>query len=324
MLLFKSIRTIGLFFTLQLLLLNPMLASAFEPSSLGQTTTATALEKEDSFQLHFDQATFHLGKQNFSTSIEECKLALQYQPEDALIRAIWCLDLYEIAEQLNVRDPEQRKTKIEMYEQMVKISEAGIKYAPDKGECYFFRGLAHARLCTTAGILYNLFMAKGIEKDWLKAISYHSDYATPTGEKLLASGHVALASYYRLCPSFFLLTLIFGISGDMDKSVAHGKIAFDLDPRIEVTKEYGISLITRGLERKNEEDIIAGKKLLETIPTLLKSLKTDAIDIEHSKLLLKNIKLCPGYSRDQQQEISDKALEEELKKKKQLQQQATK
>ncbi|MCK5242221.1 hypothetical protein KAR34_07205 [bacterium] len=293
-----------------MLVLAPMAAEAI-------STAEESAHSPDLYQQHFDQAVFHLGEHNFEASIEECKLALQYQPEAYLIRAIWCLDLFEIAEQLNVRDSKQRKLKIAMYEKMVKIAEAGIKYAPDKGECYFFRGLAHARLCTTAGILYNLFMAKGIEKDWLHAIACNSNYITPTGENLLASGHIALASYYRLCPSFFLLTWIFGISGDLDKSVEYGKIAYDLDPRIEVIKEYGISLITRGLANKKEEDINTGKTLLAKIPTLPLQLKTDPIDIEHSKLLLENIKLCPGYSRDQQQEISAKALQKELRKKKQ-------
>ena len=159
-------------------------------------------------------------------------------------------------------------------------------------------------------------MAKGIEQDWLKAIRCKSEYVTPTGENLQASTGIALGSYYRLCPRFFLLQLLFGISGDLDKSVGYCQRAFQEDPRIEVTKEYGISLITRGLDSHSEADIEKGKALLKSVPALPLRLRTDSVDVEHSKMLLENIPLCPDYSRDQQQEISEKAfLENEQRKK---------
>ncbi len=258
------------------------------------------------YQQHFKLADELMGNYNFEESIKECEAALQYHPGDYLVHAIMCLDYYEIAEKMDVH--KQHAQKVKIYEKMAKIAEEGIKNAPDHGECYFFRGLAHARLSTTNGVIYSLFMAKGIEEDWLKAYRTRSDYVTPNGENLQASTAIALGSYYRLCPSFFLTQLLFGISGNLDKSVDYCRQAYDMDPRIEVTKEYGVSLITRGLDRHNEEDIEQGKVLLAKVKTLPLRLHTDPVDIEHSQLLLNNIQLCPNYSRDQQQEISEKAF----------------
>jgi len=94
---------------------------------------------------------------------------------------------------------------------MEKTADEGIKLAPTHGECYFMRGLAKARRGTTKGVLSSLFSARSIEKDWLKASELKSTYKTPTGEDLVASCYLSLGVYYRLCPSFFLLKLIFGI-----------------------------------------------------------------------------------------------------------------
>ena len=81
--------------------------------------------------------------------------------------------------------------------------------------------------------------------------------------------------------------------------------AFQLDPtRIEIVKEYGISLITRGLKKKDDNDIEKGRELLNMVFSLPYRLKSDPVDVAHSKMLLNDISLCPGYSRDQQQDVS--------------------
>ena len=92
---------------------------------------------------------------------------------------------------------------------------------------------------------------------------------------------------------------------DINKSIDYCRKAYEIDPtRIDIVKEYGISLITRGLWKKNSQDIEKGKQFLRKIPALPRRFKTDSIDIEHSKLMLADISLCPGYSRDQQQDIN--------------------
>ena len=239
-------------------------------------------------------------------------MALKYRPNDFLVRAMMCLDYYEIAERLDAKKSGDKDKKIEIYKTMIQIAEKGIAYAPDKGECYFMRGLANARMATTKGVLSQLFTAKQIETDWLVAVNRKSDYVTPNGENLQASSCLALGVYYRLCPRFFLLKWIFGISGDQDKAIVYCKKAYSLDStRIEIVKEYGVSLITRGLDSKNEHEIEQGKELLKKVSSLPLRLQTDKIDIEHSKMLLENIRLCPGYSRDEEQDVSAETFAKE-------------
>jgi tetratricopeptide (TPR) repeat protein len=278
----------------------------------AQTPALTETPKHsqnEEYASYFKEADRHLGKFEFEASLKSCESALKSKPDDFLIRAMMCLDYYEIAERLDVHKAVEKEKKIELYTKMASLAEEGIRLAPDKGECYFMRGLARARMSTTKGVLSELLTAKQIETDWLVAVNRKSDYTTPNGENLQASCCVALGVYYRLCPSFFLLKWLFGINGDLDKSVDYCRKAYELDPtRIEIVKEYGVALITRGLEKDNPKDIESGMEYLRKVPSLPFRLQTDSIDVVHSTMLLKNIKLCPGYSRDEEQDVSEESF----------------
>jgi len=271
--------------------------------------TAGLSAEELQYRQYFKLVDCCYGKYQFEDSIKNCEEALKIKKDSYILKAAICLNLYEIGEDLNVKVGAEREKKLATYKKLISVAEEGIKLNPDKGECYFMRGLGYARLSTTEGVISSLFNAKRTELDWLEAIKHDSDYITPSGEDLQASSYLALGVYYRICPSFFLISLIFGISGDLDKSVEYCDKAYQMDPtRIEIVKEYGISLITRGLDRNKPEDIEKGKVFLKKVETLPLRMKTDAVDKEHSKMLLNDINLCPGYSRDQQQEISEQAF----------------
>lgn len=253
------------------------------------------------------KADRHLGLFRFQEAIMDCEAALRYEKNDYLARAIMCLAYYEIAEQLDVQKPDDRKRKTALYEKMEKAAEEGIRSAPGRGECYFMRGLARARLSTTRGLIYSLFMAKSVEQDWLRSLSSESEYSTPSGENLRNASYLALAVFYRLCPSSPMFKLLFGTRGDIDKSVEYGKKACELDPaHIASRKEYGVSLITRGVKNDRPEDVEKGKEMLRMVAALPLRLNTDRIDKVHAVRLLNNPSLCPGYSRDQQQEAPGK------------------
>jgi tetratricopeptide (TPR) repeat protein len=297
------------------ILLSPHICSPQTRQSFEKwfSTFPVNNENDRRYKEYFSKADFSMGKYRFEESIVYCDSALRYNPKDYLARAMKCLNYYELGEPLNPKISAERKKKLAMCDVMAQIADTGIRDWPAKGECYFMRGLANARIATTKGIVSSLFMAKSIENDWLEAVKHHSDYVTANGENLVASCYIALGSYYRLCPTFFLLKIIFGISGDINKSVDCCQKAFDLDPtRIEIAKEYGISLVTRGLKNDDPAEIENGKKYLRLVLTLPLRLRTDAIDKNHSKMLLDDINLCPEYSRDQQQDNSDESVRKKV------------
>jgi len=276
----------------------------------GTLSLLCILFSQNSYETWFKKAEEYLVAHKFKMSIEACDRALSFKPNDPIARALKCLNYYEIGEQLDVDT--QYDEKLEIYTKMIVVAEEGIKVAPNSGECYFFRGLGYARLSTTKGIFSVLSHLSDVRDDWLFASETESIYVTPTGEDLKASAYIALGVYYRLTPSFFLLKWIYGIDGDLDLSVAYCKKAYERDPtRIEIVKEYGVSLITRGLHNDDHDEIEEGKTLLAKIEHLPLRLQTDKIDKVHAKMLLADVSLCPGYSRDQQQDISEEAYAKE-------------
>jgi hypothetical protein len=56
-----------------------------------------------------------------------------------------------------------------------------------------------------------------------------------------------------------------------------------------------------------------GKEYLKKVTTLPLRLDTDTVDIAHSKMLLNDISLCPGYSRDEEQDISEGSFDKKNK-----------
>jgi hypothetical protein len=291
-----------------------LLAARNSAAQSHLTTPSNDLSNEDPYKVYFHKADEDIGKFQFEDEIRNCELALKYKPSDYVVRAMRCLGYYEIAEKLDIHKSADKQRRINLYNTMLKTAEEGIRCAPEKGECYFMRGLANARIATTRGVLSQLFTAKGIEKDWLVAVNRPSDYTTPNGENLQASSCIALGVYYRLCPSFFLLKRMFGISGDLDKSVFYCKKAYELDStRIEIVKEYGVALITRGLDMDSNDDIEAGKGFLRKVSALPWRLDTDSVDVVRSKILLNDISLCPGYSRDEEQDISKESFDKQNK-----------
>ena len=135
---------------------------------------ASNASAEENYLACFHRADDEMGKFQFNESIKSCEEALKYKPDDFLVRAMECLDYYEIAEKLDVKKSDEKQWKIDIYNKMIDIANEGIKRAPDKGECYFMRGLANARISTTKGILSQLFTAKEIEEDWLIAVNRKS------------------------------------------------------------------------------------------------------------------------------------------------------
>jgi tetratricopeptide (TPR) repeat protein len=270
---------------------------------------STGGSNEEQYNMYYKEAVEHLRKFEFEESGKSCEAALRYKPNDFLVRAMMCLGYYEIAERLDIHKSEEKEKKIELYEKMITVAEEGIRCAPERGEGYFMRGLANARISTTKGVLSQLFSAKQIERDWLTALDCKSDYVTPNGESLKASCCLGLGVYYRLCPTFFLLKWLFGVKGDLDKSVNYCRRAYELDStRIDIVKEYGVALISRGLDTDNKKDIEDGKELLRKVATMPMRPQIDSIDVVHSKILLEDISLCPGYSRDEQQDVSKEAF----------------
>ena len=85
--------------------------------------------------------------------------------------------------------------------------------------CRFFYGAAVGKIATIDGIISSVSKGKTVINSWIEVYNSDQDYVFDDGSSLQGLVRYAMGIYYRVVPDFFLLRWIFGISGDIDKSV---------------------------------------------------------------------------------------------------------
>lgn len=195
-------------------------------------------------------------------------------------------------------DPDDKKGRLKYLAEAERYARMGLKADPDSGESWFFLTAALGRTATTKGILNALKATGDLERGFLAAAARKPKYNF-AGFATAGDTQCGLGIYYRLVPDWWIVKVLTGTRGDIDKAISHLRESIRYQPyRIEYNKELGISLLCRAHRQDSAADLKEGidvlKKTLE-MPTLL---GTDDIDKRHIEELLKNPKRACGYSRD--------------------------
>lgn len=220
--------------------------------------------------------------------------------------------MYEIGEALDENDTSI--DRMAWYQTMVDTVDAGLAQFPGDLHLKFARGVAMGRLGTTRGVLSSLFMAKDIERDWLDVAEQHTwDYSSLGGSELLpCDAYHALGIYYRLVPDYWIVQMIAGTRGDLDKSLAWHQKAVACKPReIQNYKELGATQLCIGEKRKDPAMTQAGIASLNKARSLHPNNERARIDIRHSAAMIADPSLGCGYSRDGQEDLDEKKLEKQ-------------
>lgn len=183
-----------------------------------------------------------------------------------------------------------------------------LKADPDNGNCYFWVGVGIGRQGTVRGILSQIRHAKEVHDLWQKALRLAKPYRSRDGTaNIPGDDHLALAIFYRLIPDWWIAQLLLGVRGNIDTSVDHLRSAVALEPqRMEYVKELGVSLLCRWTKKKDPHDLEEGKAYLEKTQILPLFKGYDKVDREHARLILTHPEMACGYSRDGQQEYTEK------------------
>ncbi len=221
-------------------------------------------------------------------------------------------NLYDIAEAM---PREAKDERMENYKKMQQLSRKCADLAPKMAECYLFLATGKGRESTQKGILNTLGQMEEIENLYKKVIELKPEYRTAHGESnTLGDAYYALGIFYRLAPDSTLLKLIYGTKGDEKKSIEMLRKAVGLEPeRIEYAKELGISLICYGMNTNNQEAIDEGIMWLKKIQDMTEYKPTDSIDKKHARMILADPDMACGYSRDEQQDVSEESLKKKVK-----------
>lgn len=276
----------------------PAPAQAWE--SIGKPTPATP---------HYDLEVLYAESQ-FKEGEALTRKRIAQTPNDAELYWHLVRFMFENAEGIERTDTSVDKQAI--YEEMIVWSDKGLALDPGHPHILFARGIARGRLGTTRGVLSSLFMAKDIEDDWTATLNSGYRYeALNRSEVLPCDAHNTLGIFYRLVPEWWIVQVIGGTRGDLDKSVAHLKSADKCSPnRIGIIKELGVAQICRGQKRKDANDEAAGFADLKRALKLPATTPTDKIDQDHIRKVLADPSMACEYSRDGQADLDRAKLDE--------------
>jgi tetratricopeptide (TPR) repeat protein len=225
-------------------------------------------------------------------------------------------NIYDRVESMPRDKRPTKQESIDLYNKIISLAEKCISLSPNDGLCYHWKGVGLGRRGSTKGVLNSLGDLRELDSTYEKAESLHPTYHSENG---MGDGmgdiYTARGQIYRVVPDWFILRTLFGVRGDMAKSVEYQRKAVKQVPqRIEYNKELGVSLICYGQKNKDQKAVDEGRDYLKKLANLPVLKNSDKVDKEHAVQLLKNPDLACGYSRDAQQSQSKEEFEKSQKK----------
>ena len=258
---------------------------------------------------HFDLELMYYEKK-FSEGAKEAEKRLQSTPDDPVLHWMRVRFLYEVGERFSAEA--SRSTRIAHYKEMVATADQGVKISPKDPHLRFARGVAMGRLGTTRGVLSSLFMAKDVERDWLAVAENPTwKYASLGGNEVLpCDAFHALGIFYRLVPDWWIVQVLAGTRGSLEKSLSFNQKAVQCRPRkIQNWKELAATQFCLATKNDDSEMMSAGLKSVERGLAIRAKTELGRIDHRHLRDLQADPSLGCGYSRDGQQDLDEKKLD---------------
>lgn len=257
---------------------------------------------------HFDIEILYY-EHKFDDGLAKVKEAIAVAPDKDLywLKARF---MYEIGERFERTDTTINKEA--WYQEMLDATNEGLALAPGDLHLRFARGIATGRLGTTRGVMSSLFLAKSVESDWLSVAQNGSYVYSSIGgyERLPCDAFHALGIYYRLVPDWWIVQMLAGTRGDLDKSVSWHKKATQCKPKeLQNWKELGVTQMCIAEKRGDEAAKQEGLASLTKCSQLKTSSPRGITDQKHCKMLMADPSLACEYSRDGQQDIDESKLD---------------
>jgi len=239
--------------------------------------------------------------------LKRAEALLVTHPQDVELLVLAARFVYEIGER-HKRDA--AFDKVGLYTKMVRFLEMAQARAPNDARVGWGLGVAKARLSTTKGVLSSLSMAKDVEALWLRAAEAEPRYTSLKGEENLpCDAHLTLGVFYRLLPDWWLVQMVAGTRGDIDKALVWLNRAVQCAPdTIRSRKELGVAYLCAA-ERKSDAALRA-----QAAPHFAHALalspvhETERIDQRHIRVLQAQPQQACAYSRDGQQKLDEAAV----------------
>jgi tetratricopeptide (TPR) repeat protein len=273
---------------------------------LSWAKIAAADDARPALPHHDLELLYHQGEYQKGLEITARKLA---SAPDKDLHWMKVRFMFEIGERFQRTDASVDKEA--WYKEMLAAADAGLALAPGDPHLRFGRGIAMGRLGTTRGVLSSLFMAKDVEQDWLGVANAKGFFYQSIGneELLPCDAYHALGIFYRLVPDWWIVQVIAGTRGDLDRSLDFHRKAVGCNPDdIDNWKELGATELCIADKNGDQAMLASGLTSLSRALALPARTERERIDHRHSNMLIAQPKLACEYSRDGQQDLDESKL----------------
>ena len=258
---------------------------------------------------HFDlEVLYHEGKHEEGYKLAKARYTAN--PKD--VEAAWHTTrfMFEIGELIDRTEAAMNKDAF--YMEMRTIADASHALNPSDTHLKFAKGVAIGRWGTHKGVIASLFLADDLENVWLDAADDGAVYSSIGGEEQLPCDiYHGLGIFYRLVPDYWIVKLIAGTKGDLQKSLEYHTKSNTVCPgRISPTKELAATQICLGQSNRDDALIAKGNANLKKVLTLDAKSDKDRRDHRHATMMLNDNDMACGYSRDGQQDLDTDQIEQ--------------
>ena len=258
---------------------------------------------------HWDlEVMYHESKHEEGYKLAKARYTAN--PKD--VEAAWHTTrfMFEIGELID--RTETGMDKDTFYMEMRTIADASHALTSNDTHLKFAKGVAIGRWGTHKGVIASLFLADDLEDVWLDAADDVGQYSSIGGEEQLPCDiYHGLGIFYRLVPDYWIVKLIAGTKGDLQKSLDyHMKSNTTCPGRISPTKELAATQICLGQSNRDDALIAEGNASLKRVLTIEATSDKDKLDHRHAKLMMADNDMACGYSRYGQQAPDTEKIEQ--------------
>jgi len=244
------------------------------------------------------------------------RAAQKKRPDAARPYWMQARNLYDLGELL---PKEAKEKRLRLYNEMIAKTQYCIdNMAPKNSSCWHFLATGKGRRSTTRGVINSMFEAKNVEAAWRKSVALEPHDRLFNGRSQLVSMQYGLGVFYRMVPDLWLVELVIGTRGDIEKSVSLFREAAAAEPnRLELQKELAASLLCWDHREDRPE---ARREAMDLLNRILDGdfddsdiRATDPIDKTHAADLRAHPERACGYSRDGYQDVESEEAKRKLK-----------
>jgi hypothetical protein len=262
----------------------------------------------DASSPHWDlEQMYH--RLEFDQGLIEADRRRQANPDDPVLAWMTARFMFEIGE--IKASTMSRKDRVDWYQRMMDMASEALEKHPEDAHLHFGYSVALGRWGTARGVLSSLRIAKELERSMLRTVRDKFAYRSIAGEEHLpCHGYLALSIFYRLVPDSWVVQLLAGTRGSLEKSVKYVERADRCAPgQIPIVKEMGVAKMCKAYTDGDDALMASARADLRRIASLPGEMQTDHIDRIHAKILIEEPERACGYSRDGDQDLDTRTLE---------------